>query len=114
MKAIFTIALAIIAFAANAQSSVNTEATFTLANDHVATEGSVVFEQKSAYSGKSLFSATSAGAVKRLFITNTETNEIIISNVLEISNEFSIEYISSSSLDLATVALERIILEIED
>ncbi len=113
MKSIFTIALAIIAFAANAQSSINTEMTFSLANDHIATEGPVIFERKSSI-GKNLFSINSAGTSKRLFITNTETYEIIISNVLEISNEFSIEYISSSSLDLAPVALERIILELED
>ena len=50
-----------------------------------------------------MFTTASTGAAKRLYIQNVLTDEIIVSNTMEISNEFSIE---NRSNELSTVEME--------
>ena len=114
MKAIFTIVLAIFALVTvNAQSAVHTTVTTTLANDNVASVSATTFAKKASAS-RELFSQNQNAPAKRLFITNTATNEVLVSNTMEISNEFSVEKMNNLELETSTIATERIALEIED
>ncbi len=109
MKFFITIAFAFIALASQAQSAVTATINTTLANDHIALVGTTVFTQKASENSK-MFTMNSTGAAKRLYITNVATDEVLVSNTLEISNAFSTE---NNDLLLSPISVERTILEIE-
>ncbi len=115
MKAIFTIIIATIAmfsaFTANAQSSVKTATvvTSTLANDNISSVGATTFAKKTSAS-RELFSSNQNAKATRLFITNVATGEVLVSNTMEIANDFSTE--KMNDLEIATIATEREVLEI--
>ena len=113
MKAIFTIIFALFTIAANAQSAVHTTVATTLANDNVAVVSATTFAKKASASNE-LFSQTQNGTAKRLFVTNVATQEVLISNTMEISTEFSVEKMNNLELETSTIATERVALEIED
>ncbi len=95
----------------NAQSSIRNSFSATLSGDNVSSANANIFVKESSANGV-LFSAKSTAPAKRLVITNVETNEVLISNVMEISTEFAIDM--PSKTDFAFVANERTTLEIED
>ncbi len=109
MKLFFTFAFALIALASQAQSSVNTALNTSLANDHIALVGTTVFTQKASENSK-MFSINSNGVAKRLYITNVATDEVLVSNTLEISTAFAIE---NNDLALSPISVERAVLDIE-
>ncbi len=112
MKAIFTIIIAIFALTvANAQSSVKTATvvTTTLANDNIVSVNATTFAKKASAS-RELFSSNQNAKATRLFITNAATGEVLVSNTLEIANDFSTEKIND--LEISTIATEREVLEI--
>jgi hypothetical protein len=112
MKAIFTIIIALFAtIAANGQAAVHTTVSATLATDNVTAVGATVFAKKASANGV-LFSANATA--QRLVITNVATDEVLVSNAMEISTEFSVEKLENVQLEAATIATERVALEIED
>ncbi|MEY4928039.1 MAG: hypothetical protein RI894_2475 [Bacteroidota bacterium] len=114
MKAIFTIIIAIFALTTvNAQSAVHTTVSTTLANDNVTVVSATTFAKK-ASANSVLFSANQHATAQRLVITNVATDEVLTSNTMEVSTEFSVEKLQNLELSSATIATERVALEIED
>jgi uncharacterized membrane protein YobD (UPF0266 family) len=120
MKAIFTIIIAIFALTTvNAQSAVHTTVATTLSNDNVTAVSATIFAKK-ASANSVLFSATNQhtankyATAQRLVITNVATDEVLVSNTMEVSTEFSVEKLTNLELNSATIATERVALEIED
>ena len=114
MKAIFTIIIALFALATvNAQSAVKARLATTLTTDGVSVVHTTTFAKKASAS-RVLFAANQAGAAQRLVVTNMATDDVIISNTMEISTEFSIEKMAAAELEASTIATERATLEIED
>ena len=114
MKAIFTIIIALFALATvNAQSAVKATVATTLATDGVSAVHTTTFAKKASAS-RVLFAANQAGAAQRLIVTNTATDEVIVSNTMEISTEFSSARMAATELETSTIATERATLEIED
>ena len=114
MKAIFTIIIAIFAVVTvNAQSAVHTTVATTLSNDNVTATSATTFAKKASAS-RVLFSQNQNTTAQRLVVTNFATNEVLVSNTMEISNEFSVEKMNNLELETSTIATERVALEIED
>jgi hypothetical protein len=112
MKIVFTIIIALCAtIALNAQSAFHTSLSAALATDNTASANATTFVKQASANGV-LFFANSNGSAKRLVITNSDTNEVLISNVMEISTAFSTE--KQQGLELASIAIERVGLEIEN
>ncbi len=111
MKAIFTIIIALFALAANAQSSVKTAnvVATTLSNDNITSVSATTFAKKASAS-RELFSSNQNATTQRLFITNAATGDVLVSNTMEISNEFSVE--KMNDLEASTIATAREVLEI--